>query len=89
MMLLEVAALRTPVVCSDILENTDVFSADEMLFFKSEDYSDLAGKLELALKDLERMKSSADRAYKSLVENYLWSDIVVKYESIFKEVIQS
>ena len=33
-MLLEVTAVGTPVISSDIPENTQVFSTDEMLFFK-------------------------------------------------------
>ena len=34
-MLLEVASLGVPIICSNIVQNRDVFSDDEVLFFKS------------------------------------------------------
>lgn len=44
-MLLEVASLQVPIVCSDIIENQDIFEQDEVLFFENNDSKDLSNKL--------------------------------------------
>lgn len=87
MMLLEVAANKTPVICSDIMENRDVFSDEEMLFFRSGDAEDLKAKIALALGSESQMKNKALKAYDKLVKEYQWSDIAAKYERLFNQVI--
>jgi glycosyltransferase involved in cell wall biosynthesis len=42
MMLLEVASLKTPIISSDIVENTDIFTESDVRFFKSRSVDDLA-----------------------------------------------
>jgi glycosyltransferase involved in cell wall biosynthesis len=83
MMLLEVASLRTPVICSDIVQNTDVFDPDEMLFFRSEDDKDLAAKLDWALDHPEEMKKFAERAWQSLMTKYQAPVIAGQYAALF------
>ncbi|MBN9383794.1 MAG: glycosyltransferase family 4 protein [Chitinophagaceae bacterium] len=87
MMLLEVASLKVPVICSDIVQNTDVFNPDEMLFFRSDDASDLAGKISWAMQHPDEMKVFATRAYEALVEKYQWTGISRLYDALFKRVI--
>jgi glycosyltransferase involved in cell wall biosynthesis len=87
MMLLEVAALQTPVVCSDIIQNTDIFGPDEMLFFRSESASDLAARLDWALGHPAEMKIFAQKAYGSLMANYQWSTIARQYDDLFERMI--
>jgi glycosyltransferase involved in cell wall biosynthesis len=87
MMLLEVAALQTPVVCSDIVQNTDIFGPDEMLFFRSESASDLAARLDWALGHPAEMKIFAQKAYGSLMANYQWSTIARQYDDLFEKMI--
>ena len=83
MMLLEVAALRTPVVCSDIVENTDIFDRNEMLFFRSGSDTDLADQLTWALAHPDDMRIFADNAYQSLMDKHQWSIIARQYAGIF------
>jgi glycosyltransferase involved in cell wall biosynthesis len=84
MMLLEVAALRTPVICSDIVQNTDVFDRNEMLFFRSESETDLADKLNWALGHPEEIKTFAKKAWQTLMAKYQWQEIARQYDNLFE-----
>jgi glycosyltransferase involved in cell wall biosynthesis len=83
MMLLEVASLHTPVLCSDIIENTDIFGRDELLFFRSGSDNDLAEKLDWALAHPTEMKTFADKASASLMDKHQWAIIARQYAGIF------
>ena len=83
MMLLEVASLRTPVICSDIVQNTDVFDPDEMLFFRSDSDTDLAAKLDWALDHPEKMKVLAEAAWQSQRTKYDSAIIAGQYATLF------
>lgn len=84
MMLLEVACLRTPILCSDITQNTDIFSTGEMLFFKAGSETDLAEKFKWALDHPEEMREYAERAYNSLMEKFQWSVIARQYAGLIE-----
>ena len=86
MMLLEVASLRTPVVCSDIIQNTDIFDHDEMLFFRSGSDTDLAAQLDWALAHPDDMQTFAAKAYRSLMDKHQWSIIARQYARIFENI---
>jgi glycosyltransferase involved in cell wall biosynthesis len=88
MMLLEVAALKVPVICSDIVQNTDVFSREEMLFFQSEDVADLAAKLSWALEHPDEMKRFTEKAFEKLLREYQWSTVSRQYDELFQSVIE-
>jgi glycosyltransferase involved in cell wall biosynthesis len=83
MMLLEVASLQTPVLCSDIMGNTDIFDHDELLFFRSGSDTDLAAKLDWALAHPTEMQTFADKAYRSLMDKHQWAIIARQYAGIF------
>lgn len=85
MMLLEVASLQTPVICSDIIENTDIFGPNEMLFFRSGSATDLAARLDWALAHPMEMKIFATKAYETLHANYQWSAIAGQYDRLFEK----
>ena len=87
MMLLEVAALQVPVVCSDIVQNTDIFSPEEMLFFNAGSPADLAARLSWALEHPAEMQAFAARAYKALLEQYQWTGIARQYDAVFRQVM--
>lgn len=89
MMLLEVASLRTPVICSDIIQNTDVFARDEMLFFRSESDTDLADKIAWALNHPEEMKVMAEKAWRSQVTKYESSVTTSQYDQVFQQFLTS
>lgn len=86
MMLLEVASMKTPIIASDIPANTNVFSDDEVLFFKSGDSEDLTQKLEYALANKDDMKERAEKAYTKLIDNYTWDKIARQYIDIYEQI---
>lgn len=88
MMLLEVASIKTPIICSDIPENTAIFCNEEVLFFKSGDEQDLAEKLKWAISNPDKMKTKSLRAHNKVKEKYLWSDITKQYEKLYQKVLK-
>jgi hypothetical protein len=74
------------VVCSDIMENRDVFEKDEMLFFRSGSATDLAEKMVWAFNNPGEPGNFADKAYNTLIKNYLWSGIALKYDNLYEEM---
>jgi len=87
MMLLEVVSMKTPIIASDIPANSIIFSENEMLFFKNNEVSDLAEKIQFAISNPIKMNELANRAYEKLVNNYTWEIIAEKYKSIFNEFL--
>ena len=85
MMLLEVASMKTPIIASDIPANKNVFSSDEVLFFKSGDSADLAEKIKYALANVDEMAEKAEKAYKKLINNYTWEEIAKQYKIIYDQ----
>ena len=78
-MLLEVAALKVPIIASDIVQNTDVFSEDQVTFFKCRDVSNLAEKISIVLSTYENSLKKAEAAYIRIVNEYKWDDIALSY----------
>lgn len=87
MMLLEVASLKTPIICSDIVQNIDIFSDSEVCSFKSGSIEDLSQKLQMALTNQEEMRKRSLNAYTTLVEKYQWSAIAKQYDTLFKKML--
>ncbi len=85
MMLLEAASMRTPVVCSDIPENKDVFSGEEVVFFQSNNAQDLSDKLKYVLSNTEWQKQKVDRAIQKIETMYCWSNIAQNYRNIYEK----
>ncbi|MCD4828962.1 MAG: glycosyltransferase family 4 protein [Candidatus Cloacimonetes bacterium] len=86
-MLLEAASLDTPIVCSDIPENMDVFSDDEVLLFKNDNAEDLQQKLEWALDHPEEMAQKAKQARKKLAEVFNWDVVAAQYDHLYKRML--
>jgi len=87
MMLLEAASVQTPIICSDIVENKDIFSDDEVLFFKTDDYIDLSNKITYALANEDDMKRRAMKAYEKLIKDYNWEKISENYSGIYDNLL--
>jgi len=85
-MLLEVVAMKTPVICSDIPENLAIFSDDEVVFFRSNNAEDLAEKIIWALKNEDEMKTKALKAYSRLKSEYRWERIARKYDKLYQAI---
>lgn len=86
MTLLEVAALRTPLVASDIPENRVVLP-DQALFFKSGDVADLRARIAWALGHEAEMKSLADAAHQRVAQQYHWPTLVSAYEQLYERLL--
>lgn len=87
MMLLEVALVKTPLICSDIDENKAVFTDDEVTYFKVGDYQDLAIKIEKFLTDFLSAKEKTDKAYQKLMFHYQWSSIAKLYSDVYQALL--
>ena len=85
-MLLEVASVGRPIVASDIPENTQIFTNNEVLYFKSKDVSDLAEKLKFALKEHNAMNSFAQKAQTTVYKDFTWSSIASSYADLYNKL---
>ena len=85
MMLLEVASLGVPIICSDIPENTSVLR-DRALFFESGNVGDLADRLRWALDHPDVMSKLANSAEAWVRENHSWDAIAERYGMLYKTV---
>ena len=88
-MLLEVAGTKTPVICSNIPENTEVFSDDDVLFFKNKDSNDLAEKLQWALANNDQMLKRAENAYKKVTGIYSGDTMTENYRRLYDLLVNS
>jgi glycosyltransferase involved in cell wall biosynthesis len=86
-MLLEATGTGTPVVCSDIAPNTDIFNETEVLFFKSGDGKQLAEQLQWALDHPKEMAALAERARLRARTEYSGDNMVGQYEALYKQVL--
>jgi glycosyltransferase involved in cell wall biosynthesis len=87
-MLLEVASVGKPIVASDIPENTQVFSGNEVLYFKNMDAGDLAEKLTYALGHKEEMRALGKRCQQRVYADYLWTNIARTYATVYKSIMK-
>ena len=87
MMMLEVASLGTPIICSRIRENEDVFNDEEVLYFEVGNSIDLAEKLKWAIDNPSKMLLLAENAKKKLIKNHLWENIAEKYSQVYDSVL--
>jgi glycosyltransferase involved in cell wall biosynthesis len=79
MVLLEVASVKTPLICSCIPGNKNVFNDDEALYFDTDNIDDLAEKIEWALSNSNKMDRKADNAYEKLMKYFTWDKISDEY----------
>lgn len=89
MMILEAASVKAIILCSDISENKDIFSENEVLFFGSQDSTDLALKIDFSLKNYGRLLKLSENAFKKVISNYPWQNIAQQYSIIFKSLLVS
>lgn len=83
-MLLEVASLKTPVICSNIPENVAVFDASEVEFFKVGDVDSLADRIKYSLDNVRELNQKALNAYIKLNKMYSWEIIAEEYKKIYE-----
>jgi len=88
MTMLEVASLKTPILCSDIPENKDVFSTEEVLYFETNNSSDLAKKIEWAINNESKMLAKSGKLFKKLKDNFQWKVIALQYFELYHQLIK-
>jgi glycosyltransferase involved in cell wall biosynthesis len=88
MMLLEAASLGTPVLCSDIPQNTAVLG-DSGYYFASDNVADLQGKLEWALAHPGEMSALASRAQSTVRKEFSWDSIAERYEELYEAAVST
>lgn len=89
MMLLESVSVGTPVICSDIPENSQILPGEAVLFFRDRDANDLQEKIAFAIGHPEQMKEKSIYAVSYVTEHYSWPAIAVQYLDIYQELLVS
>lgn len=89
LMLLEAASTGTPIICSDIPENTQVFNDEEVLFFKNKDHHDLAQKIKWAMENPETMHIKALKAQAKALNEYSSEAIAGLYNEQYQKLLFS
>jgi len=85
-MLLEVAALGVPIVCSDIPENVSVLE-ENTVYFKSADTEDLKNKIEYCLDNYDELLNQSQQTKEWVLSHYNWKTIAEKYKNIYNNLI--
>lgn len=85
--LLEAGAMQVPVICSDIIGNSDIITQQKTgLIFPVKDVTVLKEALEFAFVKRERMNHYATNLYREIVENYdrnvIQKEIFSNYERL-------
>ena len=86
MMLMEVASLGVPIVCSDIPENVSVLG-EHALYFRSSDVHDLASKLKWATGRAQAMTEIGTAAQVWVRQNYSWDLIAEQYDRLYQQLV--
>lgn len=86
MMLLEVAGLGVPTICSNIAENTSVLK-EHGVYFRAGDEGDLARKIETCLDRYEELLKSSRQMREWIAEQYRWQDIDKKYATVYDSLL--
>jgi glycosyltransferase involved in cell wall biosynthesis len=86
-MLLEVASVGSPIIASDIPENKQVFSSNEVVFFKTKDSADLADKIQYALSHVQEMRQLANNCQEKVYSDYLWLNIALSYKQVYLSLL--
>lgn len=90
LMLLEVGSTGiTPLICSDIPQNTQVFSDREVLFFRNKDVDDLAEKFQWAENHPEEMATKMKQAKDWVYQEYSSEVFATRYDTLYQQVINT
>ena len=84
-MLLEVAALGVPIICSDIPENLAVLEGNTT-YFRSGDAADLAGTITRCLEGYADAAEQAGLTKEWVVRNYDWKNIAKSYKNLYNKL---
>lgn len=85
MMLLEVAALRKPIVCSDLPENLEAIGRNAV-FFQNDNIDSLRENLGFCLKHPEKISELGEKAFDWVKKNRDWREIANRYIEIYRTI---
>jgi glycosyltransferase involved in cell wall biosynthesis len=85
-MLLEAASTKTPIICSDIPENKVIFNDEEVLYFRSEDYHDLADKIKWSASNQDLMNKKSGKAYEKVLDVFTYEIISREYQKFYNSL---
>ncbi|WP_298245928.1 glycosyltransferase family 4 protein [uncultured Christiangramia sp.] len=88
-MLLETAALKTPIIASDIIENKYVFNDEEVTFFQSNNHFDLEKQIKKCLENQDLIERKADLAFIKTSQVHNWKFIANEYENLYSKLLNS
>ncbi len=80
--ILQVMALGTPILCSDIRENLYVVE-NTALTFKKSDIQDIKLKIIYALEHPREIKELASKAYEKVHKEYSWDNVTDQYIKLY------
>jgi len=86
-MLLEAAAVGTPILCSDIRANTDVLGAEEALFFRSADVASLTERFAFARAQPDELAARAARARAGVAQRNSTSAVAARYAALYERLL--
>jgi len=87
MMLLEVASLGVPILCSDIPANTAILPT-QAKYFRSGEVNDLAEKLHWSLEHPEAMAELGRQAKVWVKEKFSWEVIAEEYNQVYQTTVE-
>jgi glycosyltransferase involved in cell wall biosynthesis len=82
--ILTVMGIGTPLVCSDIIENTFITEGNAN-HFKSNNYLSLLESLKYTIANPEKIKLQADLGKQNVKERFNWDNITDQYINVFKQ----
>ena len=88
-MLLEAASTLTPIICSDIKENREVFDDRHLTFFKNMSAEDLGDKIKQANSAPHQLQAKAEAAVAHIKNKYSWKNIADMYHQLYQQELHS
>jgi glycosyltransferase involved in cell wall biosynthesis len=90
LMLLEVGSTgQTPLLCSDIPQNTQVFGDEHVLYFRNKDVDDLAEKFLWAENHWDEMELKMKRARAHVMAEYSSEVVASRYDALFQKLVSA
>jgi glycosyltransferase involved in cell wall biosynthesis len=83
--LLEAIANGLPIIANDIPIFREIFTNEEIIFFKNNDAVDLANKLSDIIKNKIDLSFFRSNSYNKVLDNYTWEKIVDLYKKMYAQ----
>lgn len=81
------ASHKLIIVCPRLDNFSRVFTDDEVVFFRPNNYLSLLMSLEMIVEDFEKFKKSGERVYLKVAQNYTWEKIYSDINNKINEIL--